>query len=292
MAYIVDTNVHLFAADQQRYPLKPVSGKLPPWASDRQHLTAEEFVDHMRQAGVHQAALAHPSLLYGYDNSYCLDSAERYPEHFVAIGAIDAGDEKAGELLGYLMNERKVGAVRFERRDRKDPEEWLVAPQILPFWEEAARTRICVSLPTLRMRDLPVLRKALERFPNVNVILRRMADAPAEDGPPYDGAKPLLDMASFPSLYLTFSHHNIDEAKKGKSTPQAFFETFISKFGAKRLMWASFFHGDAASTNAPYKGLVEREREELSFLGEGDRDAVMGEAARALFPSLAETIAK
>ena len=290
MAYVVDTNVHVFATDQERYPLAPSSGKLPPWAEGT-HLTAEELLDHMQQAGIHQATLVHSSALYGFDNSYCLDSAERYPESFVSIGAIDVGDDAAGETLSYFADKRAISGVRFERKDGKDAAEWLNSPATTALWELAAKKHISVSLPSLRMSELPTVRQALERFPNVPVYLRRLADAPAEDGPPYDGARELLDLASFPNLYLTFSSHNIEAAKKGKSTPKDFFETFISRFGANHLMWASFFPANTGTPEAPYKGLVDKAREDLSFLGEADLDALLGEAARGLFPSLGGVVA-
>ena len=286
MAYVVDANVHVIAAGRRRYPVAPLRGKLPAWAGGA-HSTAEAFLEHMRIAGVHQAALAHPASVYGYDNSCCLDSASRYPESFVALGAIDVADQEAGAALRWLVEQRGLGAIRFERRDARDPSEWLDAPATMSLWQEAARHRTCVSLPTVRrMSDLPALRRVLERFPTVRVLLRRMAGAPAEDGPPYEAAKDLFALAEFPNVYLTFSQHNIEDARKGKSNPQAFFEAFISKFGARRLMWGSFFPANRATPEAPYKGLVDRVREELSFLQQDDRDWLLGETARNLFPSL------
>ena len=290
MAYVVDTNIHVFAADQRRYPLVPSSGKLPAWA-DGTHLTAEELLDHMQQAGVHQAALVHSSALYGYDNSYSLDSAERYPESFVSVGAIDTGADAAADSLSYLTDERGIGGVRLEREDGKDASEWLNSPSTTVLWGLAAKKHISVSLPSVRMNDLATVRLALERFPSVPVFLRRLADAPAEDGPPYEGAKELLDLSSFPNLYLTFSSHNIEAASKGESTPKEFFETFIERFGANRLMWASFFPANKAASGPPYKGMVDRTREDLSFLKESDRDALLGGSARSLFPSLSGAVA-
>lgn len=285
MAYVVDANVHLIAADRREYPVAPSDGKLPAWA-EGEGSTAEAFLQHMRQADVHQALLAHPTSVYGYDNSYCLDSAERYPQSFIALGAIDVSDPEAAATLGRLVDQRGIRGIRLEPRDARQPSEWLAAPGTMSLWQEAAKNGVCVSLPTVRrMEDLPALRRVLERFPTVAVLLRRMVGAPTEDGPPYEAAKDIFALAEFPNVYFTFSLHNIEGARKGKSTPQAFFEAFINKFGARRLLWGSFFPANRAAPEAPYKGLLDRAREELSFLPRDDRDWLLGETARSLFPS-------
>jgi predicted TIM-barrel fold metal-dependent hydrolase len=285
MAKVVDGNVHLLAADQEKYPLAPAGGTLPPWARGT-HLTAEALLEHMDRAGVDQAMLVHSAVLYGYDNSYTADSAERYPERFVAVGAIDATAPGALDTLEYWVRERGMRGIRFEARGAESGGAWLETPQTVALLEAARRLRVPVGLPTVRMADLGVLRRVLERVPEVSVFLRRLADAPAEDAPPYAGAKGLFAMADLPQLYLTFSHHNIDDAKKGDSTPEAFFDTVIGHFGANRLLWASFFPVNQGPADAPYKGLLDRVRAELAFLDEEARGWLLGESARALFPTL------
>jgi predicted TIM-barrel fold metal-dependent hydrolase len=113
-----------------------------------------------------------------------------------------------------------------------------------------------------------------------------MVQPPIEDGPPYKAAADLFALAEFPNVYSTFSHLNIDETNKGKSTHQAFFETFIERFGARRLMWASFFPAYRATPEAPIKGLIDHVRAKLSFLTQRDLDLVLGETARDLYPSI------
>jgi L-fuconolactonase len=104
----------------------------------------------------------------------------------------------------------------------------------LPVWQEAATRSLFVSLPTLRnLNDVPALRRVLEMFPSVRVVVRQLLGAPHAD------ASELFALGEFPNVYFTFSLHNIEAARTGPSTPQALFEAFIRRFGADHLMWGS-----------------------------------------------------
>jgi predicted TIM-barrel fold metal-dependent hydrolase len=90
-------------------------------------------------------------------------------------------------------------------------------------------------------------------------------------------------------VYSTFSHLNIKETNRGNSTHQAFFEVFIERFSARRLMWASFFPAYRAAPESPVKGLLDYVRAELAFLPDEDLTWLLGETARSLYPSMRAT---
>jgi len=286
VAYIVDTNVHVLAADADGRPVPSPSGNVPTWAPGA---TAEDLRGFMEQAGVDHALVV-PS--GDYDNSYTLASAQRYPESFTAVGKIDVTDPEAGTLLEWLSGQPGIGGLRFEAPEGRESADWLEAPATLALWQQAAATGMCVGLASVRrMNQLPAVRRLLERFPTVPIILRRMVEVPTEDGPPYEAAKDFFALAEFPNVYSTFSHLNVTDAKKGKSTPRAFFQACVDQFGANRLMWASFFPAYKATPEAPVKGLIEYVRDELSFLSGSDLDWVLGETARKLYLSRREAAA-
>lgn len=282
VAYVVDTNVHLLAVDSEGHPVPPPTGNTPTWWEGA---TAEQVRGHMRQAGIDHALVVATG---SYDDSYVLASAERYPDAYTAIGKLDVSEPDAATRLGQLVEQPGIGGVRFEHRgEESDPSNWLDDPQTRPLWEEAVRKDIRVSLASVRrMEHLTTLRRVLERFPTLTVILRRMVQPPVEVGPPYAAADPLFALAAFPNVYSTFSHLNIQETDQGRSTHQAFFETFVEKFGARRLMWASFFPAYRATPEAPVKGLLDYVRGELAFLPQGDLAWLLGETARSLYPSM------
>lgn len=287
MAYVVDTSAHVISENSNRYPFAPrLNGKLPAWSRGREHWTAEELLESMRESGVHQAALVHQTAVYDGDQSYCLDTVKKYPESFVAIGAIEPITRHSLSTMNWLVEQPGIGAIRIEHAEEFDASQWLELPQTMPLWEAAAASGIPLSLPFVTIKHAAMLRRMLERYPTVSVILRRMAGAPTEDGPPYAAAQDLFDLAEFPGVYLVFSRENIRAARKGKSTPEAFFEAFINKFGANRIMWASFFITNVATGDEQYKDVIDEVRQGLSFLSQQDRDWLMGETARRVFPAL------
>jgi predicted TIM-barrel fold metal-dependent hydrolase len=239
----------------------------------------------MAQAGVgHTLVVATGT----YDDSYIRESARRYPGSFTAIAKLDMADPDALAELSRLGSQPEIGGVRFEwRGDNADPADWLDAPQSLSLWEQADKSRIPVSVAAVRkMEHLRALRKVLERFPTLTVILRRMVQPPVDDGPPYKDADVLFSLAEFPNVYSTFSDLNIEETNTGRSTHQAFFETFIERFGASRLMWASFFPAHRASAEQPIRGLLGYVRVQLGFLDSESLDWLLGESASTLYPSI------
>ncbi|HTE84044.1 MAG TPA: amidohydrolase family protein [Dehalococcoidia bacterium] len=291
MANVVDMSAHIYSGDRTRFPLaQRLRGKLPVWAKGRQSLPAEEFLDLMRENGVYQAALVHQMAVYDTDHSYVLDVRKRYPESFVVMGAIDIAYRHALSMAAWLAEE-PVDILRFEHADAMDPELWLNAPQTTPLWEEASRAGIPVSIPFVQMRHVPTLRRVIERYPSIPMLLRRLGGPPTEDGPPYIAAQDFFSLAEFPNVYFIFSRENIRAAEKGKSTPRAFFETCISKFGAKRLMWGSYYGTNVATGDMQYKDLIDDVRNGLSFLGQEDRDFLLGESARSLLPGLRSAVA-
>ena len=276
MAYVVDANVHVIASDRQRYPVAPRRGTLPEWAEG----SAEDLLEHMRLAGVDQTILVHSAAIYGNDTSYTLDSAERYPDCFAALVGVDVGASDARDTLSRLVEQHRIAGIRFERGGGQAASEWLDAADTLHLWREAARRGIFVSLPSVRnLEGVPSLRRVLATFPSVRVVLRQLLGAPYED------ASELFTLGEFPNVYFTFSLHNIEAARKGTSTPQALFDAFIGRFGADHLMWGSFYPAHRGTPEAPYKGVIDQVRDGLAFLPHTQRDWLLGETARSLFPA-------
>jgi L-fuconolactonase len=239
----------------------------------------------MAQAGVNHTLVVATG---DYSDDYIRESARRYSGSFSAIAKLDVSEPDAFGNLELLTRQPEVAGVRFEwRAEGADPSDWLDAPQTRPLWELADRERIPISLASVRkLEHLPALRRVLERYPDVTVILRRLVQPPVEDGPPYAGAQALFAMAEFPRLYSTFSDLNIEEADAGASTYQAFFGAVVERFGANRLMWASFFPAHRADASAPVGGLMEFVREKLAFLGGSALDWMLGETACSVYPSI------
>jgi L-fuconolactonase len=279
---IVDSHAHAIAEDFQRYPISPVDGQQSEWSIEHP-VNATQLIEHMDRAGVQKTVLVQASSVYGYDNSYTIDCVAAHPDRFVGVCCIDATAPDAADVLGQMVQEHGMSGVRLFTQN--DPS-WINQEIARPFWTKATELNIPVNV-ALQYRGLANLASAAEQNPDVSILLDHLANAPIDDGPPYEQAGALFDLASRPNIRVKFSTYNLHDAAQGDSTVRQFFERLISTFGADRVIWGSNFPaswGDDASD--PYKDLVDLGRDGLSFLDKSDFQLVMGGNARRIYPAL------
>ncbi len=280
---IVDTHVHVVAADQQRYPLQPSSERSQGFVTAgwfrEGPVTVEEQLRYMEGAGVDRVVLVQPFTVYGYGNSYAVDSAARYPGRCASVGIIDMLAAGAADTLSYWVRERGMGGLRIVMSAAGCT--CLDDPRIYPIWERAAALGIpvCVSLLP---RHIPEIQRLLQRFPTVPVALDHFAHTFIGSGPPDEAAGDLLGLAQYPNLYLKFSTMNFGTAEKPATAPE-FFKQVVYHFGARRVMWASNFMNTRGAT---YKEMLDIGCQAVSFLPEDDQEWLMGGTALSLWPGL------
>src|SRR5262245_25207090 len=128
----IDAHAHVWTDDFKRYPL--AEGWKPEDMAPRK-FTAEDLLKHMKKSGVNRAVLIQMSyyypkglpskIVYGFDNSYMLDTIAKYPNVFVGTAVINPlGNDPAremGELAG-----KGVRAFRIHPRLSGEPVgKWL-----------------------------------------------------------------------------------------------------------------------------------------------------------------------
>lgn len=282
---IIDTHPHLIASDLVRFPMSPVGGIQSLWSKDI-HLTGDEFLDHMEQAGVKKAVLVQASTFHGYDNSYTAEIAAQHPDKFVGVGCIDAYADNAPEILTYWIKKRGMcGARLFLSGSTLKQDDGLDSPALDPFWTRADQLDIPVDVQ-ITSSAFPELRTVLTRYPRLKIILDHLGSPQIEDGPPYRAAWEFFELAIFKNLFLKFSSNNLSEATVGKATPESFLESTLAAFGPNRLMWGSNFPNTKGDSATPYKAIVDSVRATLSSLTEEESSWLMGRTALELYPSL------
>ena len=278
---IVDTHVHVISDDLETYPL--VSGRRRLGWVDEARFTVEQVLALMDEAGVDRALLVQPLTAYGYDNRYTALSARRYPDRFVSVPIVDMEADGAAETLRSLNENEKMTGVRlFGRAGGGD---WLDNPKTFPVWELAEELDFPIAV-LLGIERAPKLAAMLQRFPGVTVALDHLGSVPFDDGPPYETAAPIFDLARFPNLRLKFSPTNEQSAARGPGGIKDVLERIVDRFGVDRLMWGSNF---SATYEPPYAELVAMGQESLSFLTAEERAKIMGGNALEVWPALRST---
>jgi predicted TIM-barrel fold metal-dependent hydrolase len=103
------------------------------------------------------------------------------------------------------------------------------------------------------------------------------------DGPPYEAAAWLFELAAYPNLYLKLTTRTVEEASEGQSRPEAFFPKIVTAFGANRIAFGSNF----PAHEGPMKRLLHEAQDALACLSERERTEIFSGTAKRLYPKLA-----
>lgn len=273
---IVDTHVHVVAADRERYPLRPTGVSLD-WFREVP-VTVEDFLKLMTAAGVDRAVLVQPMSAYGFDNRYVIDSARTHSDRLASVVIVDAADDPAGPLRA--MADEGVSGVRLFAIGNATLSR-LDDANVLRLWEAAADLRFPVVV-TILSNQLPELRAMLERFPEVSVALDHCGFPDLSGGPPYAKAADLFALATQPNVSLKVSCHLLEQAE-ATGEPRDLVDRLAAAFGADRLLWGSDY---PQTHDRSYAALVELGRGACSRLPLADQRAFLGENALRMWPRL------
>ncbi len=279
---LVDGHAHVIADDAQRYPFSPRFGQLPAWLPER-HQTAEKLIASMDAAGIGKAVLVQYASVHGYDNSYVVDTAQRWPERFVPVCAISPVAPDAADQATYWTQKRDAAGLRIAMPAPDATPEWVECPAI---WQRAAELEVplCVHfLPPAYREGVRRTRAMMERFPTVKVVLDHAANPPWADGPPHYGLDPVLEMAHL-NLVIKFATVNLERLHAASVDPAVALRILVDSFGAGRIMWGS----DAPNTPGDYGEMVQRMQAVLTAFSAAERDAILSGTARSVYPRLDE----
>ncbi|MEV6901713.1 amidohydrolase family protein [Amycolatopsis sp. NPDC051372] len=278
---IIDSHTHVISPDAGQYPVDPIGGKQSEW-SKAHPVDIDGLVRALDTAGIAQAVVVQASTVYGHDNRYVAEALRRHPDRFAGVYSIDAMAPDAVEKIDHWQGLGLSGFRLFTTGTTMPGQaDWLGHEDSFPAWAHAEKHDIPVCLQ-MTIQGLPKLRKILDRFPRVRVLLDHCARPDLSDGRPYRLAKDLFDLAAYPGVHLKLTHRALAASAKGASTTEDFLTDLVSAYGAARIAWGSNF--PAADGVLP--DLLAEARETVSVLPEADLDQIFGGTAAAFYPSL------
>ncbi|TDD84385.1 amidohydrolase [Actinomadura darangshiensis] len=280
---VVDAHCHIISDDPAAYPRAPLGGKQSEWAASRP-VTAEGMVARMDEAGIDQAVLVQATTAYGYDNSYVLDSAKRWPGRFIAVGTFDPLRPDAAERLASAVGDGGLAGVRLFTSGSTVPTqgEWFAAPETRPFWEKATELDVTVCLQMRLGPATTQLHSVLDRFPGVRVLLDHIG-YPGIAASPARAGEDVAELARHPGLHLKLTHRNLERLRDAGDGAHAFLDPVAEAFGAGRIAWGSNL--PAAEQTLPE--LLDLARDVLAALPADAREEIFTGTARRLYPALA-----
>jgi L-fuconolactonase len=283
MASFIDIHPHIISDDVARYPPAPLFGKRSDWSQERP-TTVETLIAAMDEAAVQKGAVVHSSTTYGYDNSYVVDGCAQYPDRLVAVGSVDVLQPDAPETIRKWVDRGLAGLRLFTGGSTKDfdPSE-LDNPDSFPAWELCGELGLSMCIQTGPV-GLPQVTSLARRFPNVAIILDHLARPDVLDGPPYEAASSLFELAPIENIYLKLTPRIFGDVKKGNASPETFFPILVEKFGGKRLAWGSNFPTSEGALGAN----LDKAKACLQTLSTEDQEWIFGKTAQILYPKLAD----
>ncbi|KGM33774.1 amidohydrolase family protein [Inquilinus limosus] len=280
---VVDSHTHVISPDAERYPHAPLGGHRSDWSKARP-VDHHGLVAAMDEAGIAQAVVVQASTVYGHDSRYVVEAVRAHPGRFVGVFSLDAVAGDAVDQIKRWRDEGLVGLRLFTTGSTMPGQaDWLGDPRSWPAWTYAEAHGIPVCLQ-MTMDGIPMLRGLLQRFPQAKVLLDHLARPDLADGPPYEKARALFDLAVFPGVHLKLTNRTLAAAGQGASTATAFIPLVVQRFGADRVLWGSNFPAAEGSLAA----LLGEAKAGLSVLPEAERAAILAGSARRLYPALGD----
>lgn len=296
---IFDTHAHVLSADIERYPYSMLRGgtrpPVPPMT-----FPVERLVEAMDAAGVDRACLVQRATLYGYDNSYALDSTAAWPERFRSVAVLDAEDPASPAILDRLVREHGLAGLRIvaPRLDEHDVS-WVASDQAMALWAAAANHGLPVAVILYRLNNdagRAAMLRVARRFAGLPIILDHCgvphASTPETrwaasqgldytiDPPPGFGIfEALGEFVALPHVHFKVTDINFDRLEEVGYDCAAFVARMAAEVGAERLIWGS----DVGQSTAPYGEMVALAKRAAADLDDAGRQAFLGGNAARLY---------
>lgn len=266
---IVDAQVHLWTAETPDW--KWVPGRKPQLPEP---FTIEKLVPLMDEAGVDRVVVVPPSWP-GDRNDYGLEAARRYPERFRVMGRIALEKPDSAALLPKWREQPGMVGIRLTFLGPMQA--WLTDGTADWFWPAAEKAGLPVML--FAPGHGADFARIAERHPGLPMIIDHMnlsLDIRKTIGIPA-AIEQTTALAKYPNVSCKMSAapgQSLEPYPFTDMTPhlKRVFETF----GRERCYWGTDLTN--SFDKASYRQRVTHFTETLDFLGEEDKDWVMGRA--------------
>ena len=276
---IVDSHVHVWRIDPDRYPLGPTA---PNWNSyPDEEGTAEELLEEMDVHGVDRTVLIQCSWST-WDNGYIADCVARYPGRFIGQGLIDPQAADNAAKAHYWIAQRGLAGFRFHPIYYPN-EKILTGERNQELWEQIAALGAVVQLQ-LRPPFADQAAFLAERFPTMALIIDHMGYPQVAEGEA--SFQPIIDLARFQNVHIKLS----DVAGRSQERfpyrdVHGFIQRLLQVFGSERMVWGTGYPGRHRikhqwPTLAQELRLI---REGLPFLTNADKEQVLGATASRIW---------
>jgi predicted TIM-barrel fold metal-dependent hydrolase len=271
----VDAHSHIWTRDVEHFPLADgvtVDDLAPP------SFTAEELLKVAHASGVGRVVLIQHRPYHGWDNSYVIDAARRYPDAFRVVAMVDNfAPDAAKKMEKYLP--QHVSGFRISTGGYGD--KWL-GGEMDAMWRTAAQTgqNICCLI---NVENLPQVSAMCKRFPDTPVVIDHFARVGSDGEIRETDINALCALAKHKRVTLKISaFYALGKKQPPYDDLVPMIRRVLDCFGIERCMWGSDspyqLNGDHS-----YAASIELIRDRLDGLSDGDRQWLLKKTAEKVF---------
>ncbi len=301
-ANLLDTHAHLIADDWDTYRARPFTPDLPVPERPAFTVTAEDLLALMDLHGVDHACLVQRGHVYGYDNSYILDSARRFPGRFHPIVILDTQDPATPDTYRRMVQNDGVAGFRMANsRPWILDTGWMSSPTAMKIWQACAELGTPMTIIVFDNQlsyVLPLIKLIAGKFPELAIILdhgampygmsqyevalREQAGETVTMPPPPDyGIEGTIAIfADVPNVYFKITEINMERLVKAGVPAAGLIRRMVDVFGPDRLVWGSDV---GQSMLWDYATKIAMAREAAGELSEGEKCKFLHDNAARIY---------
>ena len=258
---LLDTHAHLIADDWETYRTRPFTPDLPMPERPPFTVTAEALLALMDEHGVDHACLVQRGHVYGYDNSYILDSARKHPDRLHAVVILDTQDPAtAGVYRELVGNDGVVGFRMANSRPWILDTAWMSSPTAMEIWRACADLGTPMTLIVFGNQlsyVLPLIKLIARQFPDLPIILDHGAmpygmsqyevalreeageTVVMPPAPDYGIGGTIGIFEDVPNVHFKITEINMERLVKAGVRSADLIRRMVDVFGPDRLVWGS-----------------------------------------------------
>jgi L-fuconolactonase len=297
---LFDSHAHLVADDQQSYPRNPMqrAANAPYRAPGvigkpgghhgpnpiNEVPDAQRVLQWMAEENVDGIVAVQKRMIYRYDNSYILDSSDRYPDLFSAVVILDAQDPATPDQVRGMIRDHGLAGVRlFGGREPDGSMPWLNSPQALKTWDVAQESGLVMDLEVLATGgggpSIPALITLARRYPDIRLVLDHLLEPEMDEGAHFGLDERYETLAAERNIYFKFTSINLDICRESGIPADQVLRRAVDLYGADHVMWGS----DIGTSSGTYKDMVQRMIDASVLLSDAEKAAVYHDTGKRVF---------
>jgi L-fuconolactonase len=300
---LFDTHAHLISDDWDTYRPQPLRADLPTPRRTDYTVTAEALIGMMDEHDVPTACVVQRGHLYGYDNSYIIDSARKYPDRLLPVVILDPQDPETPARFTDMVKHQRVRGFRMANtRPAHLDTAWMSSPAAMQVWKACAVLNVPMTLIFFYNQlcyVLPLLRVIAKMFPTLPILIDHLGtaygvthvelawareagfgDVPMPPPPDFGIDETIRIFEDTPNVYFKLTEVNIDRLDSAGIEPARVVRRMADSFGAERLVWGSDI---GQSLRWSYAEKASMGRAAASFLSPEERALFLHDNAARIY---------